>query len=108
VAERVVKEKPEQYTSTMSKARRKGKIFIDYLRNGRGATAVATFSTRARHGATVALPVSWKELNKINPLQFTVATVPKRLAGQETDPWHGFETTRQSITQTMLRKLGLS
>jgi len=107
IAEQVVTDFPDRYTSNMSKARRNGKIFIDYLRNGRGATAIASYSTRARHGATVALPIAWDELDRIDPQRFTVATVPKRLAALKADPWKGLPRTRQSITHAMLRKLGL-
>ncbi len=62
VAERIVRESPEEYIATMSKEKRKGKIFIDYLRNGRGATSIAAYSTRGRLGAPVSTPVSWDEL----------------------------------------------
>lgn len=107
IAERLVADFPDRYTSNMSKARRKGRIFIDYLRNGRGATAIAGYSTRARHGATVSLPIAWEELDRIDPQRFTVATVPTLVSGRKTDPWKGFTRTRQSITQAMLRKVGL-
>src|SRR5262249_6632451 len=63
VADLVVRAAPDHYIATMSKAARKGKIFVDYLRNGRGATAVATYSTRARPGAPVSVPISWGELS---------------------------------------------
>src|SRR5262249_36243303 len=71
---------PERYIGTMSKAARKGKIFIDYLRNGRGATVVAAYSTRARSGAPVSVPISWEELSP-RPASdaFTIANLPTRL-----------------------------
>jgi bifunctional non-homologous end joining protein LigD len=94
---------PDRYIATMSKAKRRGKVFIDYLRNQRGATAVASYSTRAKPGATVATPLRWDELSpKITSDQFTVATVPQRLAALKTDPWDGFFSARQSITAKML------
>lgn len=106
LAERLVKEAPDRYTSKMSKAGRKGKVFIDYLRNSRGATAVAAYSTRARAGATVSMPVGWDELPHLNPGQFTVKTVPSRLKAMN-DPWKGLWTVRQSITQSARRAVGL-
>ena len=65
MARTMAAEEPDRYLAEMSKARRKGKIFIDYLRNGRGATAIAPYSTRARKGAPVAWPVAWTELAKL-------------------------------------------
>ena len=58
----MAEDEPDRYVANMSKAKRKGKIFVDYLRNTRGATAIAPFSTRSRAGASVALPVSWPQL----------------------------------------------
>jgi bifunctional non-homologous end joining protein LigD len=107
LAEQLVKDVPDRYTSKMSKAGRKGKLFIDYLRNGRGATAVAAYSTRARSGATVSTPVEWDELRRLTPGQFTVTTVPRRLQTLKHDPWKQFWNVRQSITQSARRAVGL-
>jgi bifunctional non-homologous end joining protein LigD len=107
-AESVVRHAPDRYTSNMAKAQRKSKIFIDYLRNGRGATAVATYSTRARPGAPVSWPIEWKELGRTDPKKFTLRTIGRRLSSIKADPWKGFDTTRQSLTQTMLRKMGIT
>ena len=107
LAEQLVKDVPDRYTSKMSKAGRKGKLFIDYLRNGRGATAVAAYSTRARSGATVSTPVEWDELRRLTPGQFTVTTVPRRLQTLKHDPWKEFWNVRQSITQSARRAVGL-
>src|SRR5206468_9375072 len=63
VAEAVVRAAPGQFTDNMSKAARHGKIFIDYLRNGRGATAIVPYSPRARPGAPVSTPLTWEELS---------------------------------------------
>ena len=107
LAERLVKDAPDRYTSKMSKAGRKGKVFIDYLRNSRGATAVAAFSTRARAGATVSTPVGWDELSRLTFDQFTVKTVPRRLKTLKSDPWKEFWNVRQSITQSARRAVGM-
>ncbi len=109
VARAIVTAEPDRYTANMSKKARTGKIFVDYLRNARGATAVAPYSTRARAGATVATPISWDELTaKLSPVQFNVETVPQRLARLKHDPWAEIGEVRQSITATMKRKLSSS
>jgi bifunctional non-homologous end joining protein LigD len=106
VAAHLAKTLPDQFTATMSKTRRQGKIFVDYLRNTRGATAVAPYSLRARPGATVATPLSWDELSaKIPPAAFTIATVPERIAKKK-DPWANYERHRQRLTTAMQRALG--
>jgi bifunctional non-homologous end joining protein LigD len=87
----------------MRKQVRKNKIFIDYLRNQRGATAIASYSTRNRPGCTVAVPVSWDELLRIaSPDQFTTGNVPQRLAKLKRDPWAGFLSPKQRLTASML------
>ncbi|MFO1061999.1 MAG: DNA ligase D [Dongiaceae bacterium] len=100
---------PGDYLAVMSKARRRGRIFVDYLRNGRGATAIAPYSTRARPGATVATPLDWSELtDDLAPAAFTVATVPERLAATGfRDPWAEIGRVRQSLTVKARRALGL-
>lgn len=73
--------------SKMTKAKRKGKIFIDYLRNQRGATAISPYSTRARNHAPVAVPISWDELtNDKRDSEFTLKTLPNRLKFLREDP----------------------
>jgi bifunctional non-homologous end joining protein LigD len=82
---------PDRYVATITKSKRRGKILIDYLRNQRGATAVAAYSTRARPGAQVSAPVTWEELaNGARREDFTVMTVPARLQTLRRDPWEGF------------------
>ncbi|WP_431299107.1 DNA ligase D [Tabrizicola sp. BL-A-41-H6] len=91
MAEAMAADSSDLYVSTIAKAKRQGKILIDYLRNQRGATAVAAFSTRARRGAPVSTPVTWDELTeKIGPAHFKLDTVPARLAALASDPWDGF------------------
>jgi bifunctional non-homologous end joining protein LigD len=92
-------EKPDQFIAVMSKKDRKGKIFIDYLRNERSATAVSAYSTRARAGAPVATPLSWSELSSsIDPHSFTVQAVSQRLKASKKDPWDGFFKLKQKPT----------
>jgi bifunctional non-homologous end joining protein LigD len=89
---------PSQYLATQSKAKRKGKIFIDFLRNGRGATFIAPYSTRARDGAPVAVPLEWDELDSYSPAEpFTVRNIAERLRGQKTDPFAPMATIRQRL-----------
>ena len=88
IAHAVVREDPAHFIATMTKARRKGKIFIDYFRNGRGATFIAPYSPRARPGAPVAMPLDWDELSpKLRPDHFTVRNAMKRLDALRSDPW---------------------
>jgi bifunctional non-homologous end joining protein LigD len=98
VAELIVAADPTRYTSNMSKAARPGKIFIDYLRNSRGATAIAPYSTRARPGATVATPLAWDELSvRTQSDRFTLRDMPKRLASLTRDPWEEMASLRQGL-----------
>jgi bifunctional non-homologous end joining protein LigD len=106
VAESMVHQSPERYTATMSKAKRKGKIFIDYLRNARTATAVCAYSSRARPGAPVSVPVRWNELTTdIRGDHFTIRNLPERLKHLRRDPWRDYEKSRANITKSMLRQL---
>jgi len=106
VAERFAARDSAAFITNMSKKLRQGRIFIDYLRNGRGATAVAPYSTRARPGATVATPLSWQELKDgVMPGDFTVLTVPKRLGQGFKDPWRGMTASKQAITSDMIEML---
>ncbi len=96
-AEDLESEYPHDFVSGASKASRKGKIFIDWLRNGRGATWVAPWSTRAREGATVSVPMSWKALEALEaPAETTVATV-KEQPPKSADPWAAMLRSRQSL-----------
>lgn len=89
---------PDQYISKISKVQRKGKIFIDYLRNQKGATAVAPYSTRARLHAPVSTPIAWNELtNQFEDTFFTIKTLPLRLQKLKKDPWADFFKTKQSL-----------
>jgi len=107
IADAFAAAQPERYTAVMAKRARRGRLFIDYLRNGRGSTAVGAFSTRARPGAPVSAPLSWAEVEDgVRSDAFTVRTMPERLAAMRRDPWRDFFSARQS-TRPVLKKLGL-
>lgn len=98
VAELIVTADPEHYTANMSKAARPGKIFLDYLRNGRGATAIVPYSTRARPSAPVSTPLTWSELStRIHSDTYTVRNLQRRLSSLKCDPWEAIGTVRQSL-----------
>lgn len=106
VADFIVRAAPDRFIATMSKAARRGKVFIDYLRNGRGATAVAAYSTRAKTGAPVSMPIAWDELSpRLRPDHFTIENAPTRLAKLKQDPWEDISAIRQSITKSMIARL---
>ena len=100
---------PDRFTAKVSKASRHGRIFIDYLRNDEGSTAIAPYSTRARANGPVAVPVAWDELaTDIRFAHFNVKTLLPRLQQRKTaDPWEGFFETRQAISAAMMKKLGI-
>ena len=98
LADRIAAERPREYLAEMSKARRVGRTFIDYLRNQRGATSVAAYSTRAKPGAPVSTPLHWDELDeRMRPERFTVRTLPARLASLREDPWRGYARLNQRL-----------
>ena len=108
VADSLVAQRPQDFTANMAKRARRGRIYIDYLRNGRGATAVGAYSPRARPGAPVSTPVSWEEVEQgVRPDEFTVETVPQRLAALPSDPWAEIGKTRQSISAAVRRQVGI-
>ncbi len=103
IATRLAAESPKKYVATVSKAQRKGRVFIDYLRNSMGATSVAPFSARARAGGPCAAPIRWEDLGKLeSPAQYTIQTLPKRLARLRSDPWEGYHDTRQKLTPAIV------
>ncbi|HEU0105048.1 MAG TPA: DNA ligase D [Vicinamibacteria bacterium] len=108
LSEEMEREKPQAYTTSMPKAQRRGRILIDYLRNNRGNTSVAAYSTRARPCAPVSAPITWEELQRgIKPDQFHVGNIRARLESLKADPWKGYGTVRQRITAAVRRRLGL-
>lgn len=96
---------PERYTANMAKSHRNKRIFVDYLRNSRGATAVAPYSTRARPGAPISVPVAWDELPKLKaPNTYTISNLMKRLAHQRKDPWAKIGKLKQTLPDITKRK----
>lgn len=106
-AEEFARRHPERYTSKITKASRKGRVFIDYLRNQWDATAIGAYSARARAGATVSVPLAWSEVTPALELSsFTVRTVPQRLAALTADPWADFDAARAPVTDAMKAAVG--
>lgn len=100
LARRLAEAAPHRYVATASKSKREGRIFIDWLRNRRGATAIAPFSLRARQGATLATPIAWDELSRIRSGgQYSLANIRQRLSRLSGDPWAGYDELRQSINR---------
>jgi bifunctional non-homologous end joining protein LigD len=100
----IVRSHPAQYTIDIPKAGREKKILIDFLRNGRGATSVAAFSTRARPGAPVSVPLTWDELSpKIPANHYSVAAVLERVSRLRRDPWAGYWTLKQTLDAATLQ-----
>ena len=99
-AETLSEEQPDRFLPTVKKIDRRGRILLDWLRNGLGATAVASFSPRARPGAAVATPLAWDEVTaSLDPSRFTLATVSQRLARQRSDPWADFAALQQELPE---------
>ena len=96
IAQQMTRDRPDRYVAVATKRARRGRIFVDYLRNGRGATAVAAFSTRALPQASVSTPLAWHELSEdIRSDHFKVDNLRQRLDFLRRDPWEGFFTLRQ-------------
>jgi bifunctional non-homologous end joining protein LigD len=106
VVAKLAGDEPHLYTASLAKQARRGRIFIDYLRNGRGATAVAAFSTRAKAGATVSAPLTWREVETgIRSDQFTILNLAQRLRSLRADPWADFAAVKQTISADAARRL---
>ncbi|MBN8912641.1 MAG: non-homologous end-joining DNA ligase [Rhizobiales bacterium] len=103
VSEAMAHDSPDRYLTTMRKALRGGKIFLDYLRNDRMSTAVAPLSPRARAGAPVSMPLTWGQVRKgLDPMRFTIRTVPGLLA--KTNAWADYDKGARPL-KTAIRKL---
>jgi bifunctional non-homologous end joining protein LigD len=107
IADLMARTFPDRFIAVMSKTRRKGKIFLDYLRNAAGATAIAPYSLRARANAPVATPIGWDELTEdVRFDHFNLRTIPSRLSAAKSDPWSDFLELRQSIGKAMFKRVG--
>ena len=99
-ADALARSEPDRFLATSTKSRRNKRIFVDYLRNGRGATAVASYSLRARPGAPVAMPLAWSELSKLTRANaFSIKDVPAKLKRRRKDPWAGIEALKQNLAR---------
>jgi len=106
LAETLAAAAPDRYLAKAQKAARHGRIYVDYLRNGRGATAIAPYSPRARPGAPVATPVRWDELSRLRSGHaFSTRTLPRRLAALGSDPWADYDTARTALTSEMTARI---
>lgn len=97
ICEQMEKENPKKFTTNISKEKRKGKIFLDYLRNGYGASAIAPYSVRAREHAPIALPITWGEVKKLKDAHSHVLKNVPEILKERKDPWAGYLKVRQKI-----------
>jgi bifunctional non-homologous end joining protein LigD len=108
IADALVAVRPDRYTANPLKRTRVRKIFVDYLRNQRGGSAIVNYSTRAKPNAPVACPLAWDELKGLKAASpYSMQTLPARLRALKRDPWEGFFKTRQSISIKAKQALGL-
>ncbi len=106
IVQHLAKTIPSRFVARSGPANRVGKLFVDYLRNGHGATTAAAFSARARPGLGVSMPVSWNDLSNLKSgAQWSVATARDHLSFQKTDPWADYWKKKQSLT-TAMKTLG--
>lgn len=100
VARTMASQWPDRFVAVASKSKRGGLIFIDYLRNSRGATSIASYSLRARDGAPVAMPLRWDELGRVRSgAAFDLKRAWRRVARMTVDPWEGWDAIRQELPQ---------
>lgn len=105
IAEQMADDDPDRYLATAKKSSRANRIFVDYLRNSREATAVAPYSTRARPAAPVSVPVAWEELGSLkSSAQYTVLNLQQRLSRLARDPWQGIGRLKQALPTLRARR----
>ncbi|HEX7501702.1 MAG TPA: DNA primase small subunit domain-containing protein, partial [Polyangia bacterium] len=104
LAQAMEADSPSRYLSLSTKAKRRGKIYVDYLRNARGATSIAPYSTRARTGAPISVPLGWDELASFDPaVPLTLRTLGEHLGHAWRDPWRELPAVRQRLSSKVLR-----
>ncbi|SAK95315.1 ATP dependent DNA ligase [Caballeronia fortuita] len=109
VAQHMASALPKLFSAKMGMQNRKGKIFIDYLRNNRGSSTVAAFSLRARPGLGASVTLAWDELDSVTSGdQWNIGNVRERLDALKRDPWEGYDKARQRLTAEMKKRLGIS
>jgi bifunctional non-homologous end joining protein LigD len=97
---------PDRFSATSGAANRIGKVYVDYLRNGKGQTTATAFSARARPGMGVSMPISWEQLSELKSgAHWTVQTAREYLSFQTLDPWEAYWSTKQSLVSA-IRRLG--
>jgi bifunctional non-homologous end joining protein LigD len=107
LSEQIERADPKHFTTVMPKAARKGRILIDFLRNNRGSTSVAPYSTRAKPEAPLSVPVTWDELSPaLRPDQFTLGNIGDRLARMKKDPWAEYLKVKQRLTAAARKAVG--
>jgi bifunctional non-homologous end joining protein LigD len=107
VAELLERTFPDRFTSKMLKVSRRGRIYIDYLRNAEGATAICAYSTRAKANAPVSAPIAWDELDDdLRYDRFNIVTVPDRMTRLKQDPWAHISDAARPITRSMMKQVG--
>lgn len=108
VSLRLAEQAPDRLVARMGAKNRVGKVFVDYLRNQRGASTVAAYSVRARPGLAVSVPVERDELHELDGAgQWSILNIKQRLDQQRSDPWAAYDSVRQGLTKAMLRHLGV-
>ena len=109
VADELARRNPALFTATVSKESRVGRVYVDYLRNADGATAVAAYSLRARAGLPVSMPIAWSELAGVDVRgrYFNLDNAEATLAGRRADPWADYDRSRQTISASMRRAVGV-
>jgi bifunctional non-homologous end joining protein LigD len=108
MAGRLVEDAPALFTATVGKEARAGRVYVDYLRNADGATAVAAYSLRARPGLPVSMPIDFDALagDDVRGAYFNIDSAEATLAARRVDPWRDYETSRQTLSATMRRAIG--
>ena len=108
IAVRLVQDAPSLFTATAGKDARVGRVYVDYLRNADGATAVAAYSLRARSGLPASMPIAYDELagDDVRGAHFNIDNVEQVLAARRADPWADYDASRQTISATMRRAVG--